>query len=127
MLYQGRDVSTVATYVKKKSTEIRRRTKQNQQQSVVGKCGNDRVPFLVLEYRGVDRTLERRAAQALSFRNQCGHPRGEIFVVEAGRGESFDQQPVFAQNENGINSRSLAERGGKVSNVGHLSGEKLRS
>jgi hypothetical protein len=120
MLNQGRDVSTIPTYVKKKSTEISRGSKQNQKQRIVRERGHDSVSLLVLEYRSVERTLKRRATEALRLRDECRNPRGEVFIVEAGRGESFDQQTVFPKHENGIDSGSLAERCGEISDVGHL-------
>src|SRR3982751_2037997 len=127
MLDQRGDVSTIASYVKKKSTEVGRGAKQHQQQSIIRQRGDDGVALLVLEYRSVHGTLKRGSAEALCFRDEGGHTRREVFIVQPGRGETVDQQSVFAQDENGINSGSLTERGCKVSDVGHLSGERLRS
>jgi hypothetical protein len=120
MLNQGRDVSTIPTYVKKKSTEISRGSKQNQEQRIVCERGHDSVSLLVLEYGSVERTLKRRTAEGLRLCDECRNPRGEVFIVEAGSGESFDQQTVFPQHENGIDSGSLAERCSEISDVGHL-------
>jgi hypothetical protein len=120
MLNQGRDVSTIPTYVKKKSTEISRGSKQNQEQRIVCQRGHDCVTLLVLEYRRVQRTLKGRSAEALRLRDECRNPRGKVFIVETGSSESFDQQTVFPQHENGIDSGSLAERCGEISDVGHL-------
>jgi len=120
MLNQGCDVSTIPTYVKKKSTEIGRGSKQNQAQTVVCARGHDSVSLLVLGYGSVEWTRKCRAAEGLCLRHECRNPRREVFIVEAGSGESFDQQTVFPQHENGIDSGSLAERCGEISDVGHL-------
>jgi len=40
-------------------------------------------------------------------------------LFHPGRGKSFDQQTVFSQYENGINSGALAKRARKISYVGH--------
>jgi len=52
---------------------------------------------------------------------------GEILGVETRSGESFDQQAVFTQHQNGVHSGALSKRAREISDVGHLVGKKLRS
>ena len=81
----------------------------------------------MLQNRGVDLSLERRASKRLSLRYQRGDAGGEIIVVESGRCEAFDEQPVLSQYQNCVNSRTLSERAGEISYVGHLWEKDLRS
>src|SRR5437762_6206473 len=118
-LDQGCDVAAVPAYVKEKAAEISRWTEQDQEQRVVSKGSDDCVTLLVLENRGVERSLNRRPTETLGFRDEGGNSGSEVFVVESRCGEPFDQQAVLSQHENGVNSRALAKRGCEVSDVGH--------
>jgi hypothetical protein len=71
--------------------------------------------------------LQRRPPETLRFGYQRRNPSGEILGIETRSGESFYQQAIFAQYQNGVNSGSLSKRARKISDVGHLVGEKLRS
>src|SRR2546430_11217662 len=116
---QSGDVAAVPAYIEQQPTQICRWPKQYEQQGVVSKCCYDRVSLLVLEYRCVQRTLNGRAAETLRLRHQCGNPCRQVFVVETRRGKTLDEEAVLSKHENGVNSGSLAERGGEISDVGH--------
>jgi hypothetical protein len=73
----------------------------------------------MLEYRRVHWSLDCRLAETLGFGHECRNARGEIFVVQPGGGKPFDQQTVFSQYENRVNSWALPKRARKISDVGH--------
>ena len=68
---------------------------QDEKERLVSECRDDRVSLLVLQDRGVDRSLDRGAAKRLCLRYQSGDAGGEIFIVQPGRREAFDEQPVL--------------------------------
>jgi hypothetical protein len=127
MSNQGGDIASVATNIEQQSTEIRRRSKQHQKKRIVSEGCNDRIPFLVFEDRGIEWTVHRRSPKRFCFVDEGGNTRGQVLVIEAWGGESFDQEAVFPKHQNGINSRTLSKRAREISYVRHLWEKVVRS
>ncbi|GAC1413704.1 MAG: hypothetical protein NVSMB53_11470 [Gemmatimonadaceae bacterium] len=73
----------------------------------------------MLEDGGIHGPLNGGQSEGFSFRNESWNASGEILIVQSGCGEAFDQQTVFSQYENGVNSGALAKRAREISDVGH--------
>jgi hypothetical protein len=73
----------------------------------------------MLEYCGIQRPLHGRAAEGFCFGDERGDARCQIFIVETGGSETFDQQSVTSQYQNRIDSRTLTKRAREISDVGH--------
>ncbi len=73
----------------------------------------------MLEYCGIEGSLDSRAAEGLCFGDKRGDARSQIFIVETWGSETFDQQSVTSQNQNRIDSRTLAKRAREISDVRH--------
>lgn len=73
----------------------------------------------MLEYCGIESSLDSCAAECFRFRDECGHTRSQIFIVETRGSETFDQQSVTSQYQNRIDSRTLTKRAREISDVGH--------
>ena len=93
---ERRDVSAVAPDVEQKSAEIGGRTEEHEKKGLVSECRHNCVSLLVFQNRGVDLSLERRPSKCLRFRYEGGNAGREIVVVEPGRRETLDEQPVFS-------------------------------
>src|SRR4051812_3904982 len=89
---QGCDVAAVSTHIEEKPAEVRGGPQEHEEKGIVGKRRDDCVTFLVLEDRGVERTMHRCSAERFGFVNESGNARREVFVIEARRGEAFDQE-----------------------------------
>ena len=81
---------------------------EDQQQSLIGERSDDCIALLVLENRGVERTVKGRFAETLRLRDESRDACREVLCVQSRRGKTLNEKSVFSQHKNGINSRTLA-------------------
>ena len=80
----------------------------------------------MLEYCRIESSLHGGVAEGFCFRDERGHSRSQILIVETWGSETFDQQSVASQNQNRIDSRTLTKRAREISDVGHGGGETAK-